>query len=474
MRRLSLFVLLTVVISVAAGCTMGQDYVRPDIKTPEAFLNSEKGAHETANMEWWSKCNDPVLNALIKEALANNKNILIAAANVEQASAVLMQIESPFFPQIGYSASGTKQCGSKNTVAISPGSPYNTFLASSSASWEPDLWGRIRRLTEAARADLLATEDARQGVILSLVSATASSYIQLVGLDAQLAISRQSLITYDESVKLFEKQFAAGQVSLMTVVQARTQYETAAATIPQIELQIIQAENALCVLLGRNPGPVPRGKTMDEIAMPDIPAGVPSDVLTNRPDIRQAEHHLISLNAQIGAARALYFPSISLTGTLGYASKDLSNLFDGGSRLWSYSGSLTGPIFSGGAIYAQVKQAEAAKKAALHNYEFAIQNAFADIENALISRRKMTEKVTAEARLVSAAKEYLRLAQLQYKGGYVPYSTVLQAQQQLFPAELSYAQTRATLLSSIVTIYKAIGGGWVAKADQMIQETVAK
>lgn len=474
MRRLSFFILLTVVISVASGCTMGPDYVRPEIKTPGDFINSEKGAHETANVEWWEKCNDPVLNALIKEALANNKNILIAAANVEQASAVLMQIESPLFPQIGYGGSGTRQRASKNTVALSPGSPYNTFLASSSASWEPDLWGRIRRMTEAARADLLATEEARQGVILSLVSATVSSYIQLLGLDAQLAISKQSLVTYDESVKLFEKQYAVGQVSLMTVVQARTQYETAAAMIPQIELQIIQAENALCVLLGRNPGPVQRGKTMDAMGMPDIPAGVPSDVLANRPDIRQAELHLISLNAQIGAAKALYFPSISLTGTLGYASKDLSNLFDGGSRVWSYSGSLTGPIFSGGAIYAQVKQAEAAKKAALHNYELAIQNAFADIENALISRRKISEKADAEGRLVAAAKEYLRLAQLQYKGGYVPYSTVLQAQQQLFPAELSHAQTRAELLSSMVNIYKAVGGGWVAKAAQKIQETEAK
>lgn len=449
---------------------MGPNYTRPEMKTPDHFIYSEKNLQETANVEWWKLFNDPVLNDLIAEALASNKNILMAADNVEQAAAVLMQLQSPFFPQFGYAGSATRQRSSKNTISVVPNSPFNTFQASSSASWEPDFWGRIRRLTEAARADLLATEEARQGVILSLVSTTVSTYIQLLGLDDQLAISKQSLNAYGEAVKLFEDQYKHGQVSLITVVQAKTQYETAAATIPQIELQIVQTENALSVLLGRNPGPIPRGKAIEGMSMPDIPNGLPSDVLANRPDVRQAEQHLISLNAQIGAARALYFPSISLTGTFGYASKDLSNLFDGRSRLWNYSGSLTGPIFSGGAIYAQVKQAEAAKKAALHNYELSIQNAFADIENALISRKKLSEKVAAEARLVAAGKEYMRLSQLQFNGGYVPYSTVLQAQQQLFPAELSYAQTRASFLSSMVSIYKAMGGGWVAKADLMTQQ----
>jgi multidrug efflux system outer membrane protein len=444
---------------------MGPDYVRPEIHSPDAFTYQEKEAGISVNSQWWKQFNDSALDKLIAESLANNKSVLIAAANVQQAEAVLMQVRSPMFPQIGYGGDGAKQRISESGAgALAPDNPYNAYQAASSATWEIDLWGRIRRQTEAALADLLAAEEARRGVILSLVAATANTYIQLLGLDEQLAISKQSLAAYGESVALFEKQYKYGQVSQMTVEQARTQYETAAAAIPQIELQIVQTENALCILLGRNPGPILRIKTLDEITMPAVPAGIPSELLVNRPDIRQAEQNLIALNARIGAAKALYFPSISLTGDYGYASADLSDLFDGGSRFWSYSGSLTGPIFAGGAIYGQVKQAEAARKAALYNYELSIQSAFADVENALIARRKIAEQTQARKRLVKAGKEYARLARLQYDGGYAPYSTVLQAEQQLFPAELSYAQARASLFSSMVSIYKTMGGGWIVEA----------
>jgi outer membrane protein, multidrug efflux system len=466
MRRINLFIIFSL-FALIAGCMMGPDYKRPEINTPDAFMYQEKDARETANTRWWELFNDPVLDGLIAEALANNKNIMIATANVEQADAVLMQIRSPLFPQFGYSGAGSRQRISEPGDISLPDNPRNSFQAVSSASWELDLWGRVRRLSEAGLADLLATEEARRGVILTLVASTANTYIQLLGLDEQLRISKQSLDAYGESVALFEKQFKYGQVSQMTVEQAKTQYETAEAAIPQIELQIVQTENALCILLGRNPGPIPRSKTMDEIVIINVPAGLPSDLLSNRPDILQAEQNLIALNAQIGAAKALYFPTISLTGGYGYASSDLSDLFKGRSRQWSYSGSLTGPIFTGGAIYGQVKQAEAARKAALYNYELAIQIAFADVENALIARRKISEQIQAQSRLVNAGREYARLAQLQYDGGYAPYSTVLQAQQQLFPAELSYAQGRALLLSSLVNIYKAMGGGWVMEADQM-------
>ncbi|MFZ5572307.1 MAG: efflux transporter outer membrane subunit [Thermodesulfobacteriota bacterium] len=463
MRRYTLSVLLSFV-ALAAGCTVGPDYKKPEVPMPDAFLYQGNEALETVNIRWWQQFGDSVLDGLIAEALANNKSIMVAVANLEKAEARLWQVRSPLFPQIGYSGDAARQRVSESTMGILPENPHNSFQALLSASWEMDLWGRIRRLTEAARADMLATDEAKRGVILSLVASTATTYLQLLGLDEQLFISKRSLAAYDESVQLFEKQFAYGQVSQMTVEQARTQYETAAAAIPQIELQIAQAEHALSILLGRNPGPVSRGKTISEITMPEIPGGIPSDVLVNRPDIRQAEQNLISLNAQIGAAKALYFPTISLTGALGYASRDLSDLMDGNSQLWNVSGSLTGPIFTGGAIEGQVRQAEAARKAALSNYELSIQNAFADVENALISRRKFAEKVQAEGRLVRAGQEYVRLAQLQYHGGYVPYGTVLQAQQQLFPAELSYAQSRASLVIAVVNIYKAMGGGWITEA----------
>jgi multidrug efflux system outer membrane protein len=283
----------------------------------------------------------------------------------------------------------------------------------------------------------------------------------------QLMIAGRTLTTYAESVRMFELQFRYGQVSQMTLEQARTQYETAAGMIPQIESQIAQTENALSILLGRNPGPIQRSRSLFELTIPAVPAGLPSDVLTNRPDIRQSEQNLIAANAQIGAARALYFPTISLTGNLGASSAELSDLFKGSSRVWNFAGSVTGPIFTAGSISGQVQQAEAGRKAALITYESTIQNAFADVENALVAREKQAEQLHAQERLVRASKEYARLAQLQYEGGYSPYLTVLSAQQQLFPAEINHAQYLASAFISYVNLYKAMGGGWVTASEKM-------
>jgi multidrug efflux system outer membrane protein len=450
-----------------SGCMVGPDYVRPVVDVPSAFRYGDGEAQQTANPEWWNQFQDPVLDALIAEALANNRNVKIAAANVEQAAGMLIQARSPFFPQIGYSGTGTKQRASERGATPLPSTvrnPQTSYQTLASASWEIDLWGRVRRLSEAARAVLLATEEARRGVLLSLVASVANSYIQLLGLDEQLLVGKRTVATYAESVRLFELRFKYGQVSQMTVEQARSQYETAAATIPQIESQIAQTENSLSILLGRNPGPIPRGKTIHKLALPTVPAGLPSDVLANRPDIRQAEQDLIAANAQIGAARALHFPTISLTGAFGYTSTDLDRLFQGPAHIWSYAGSIAGPIFTGGAIYGQVKQAEAGREAALNGYQLTIQSAFADVENVLVARKKIVEQVQAQERLVRANSEYVRLARLQYDGGYSPYSTVLQAEQQLFPSELNYAQYRSMLFISLVNIYKAMGGGWRVEA----------
>ena len=451
------------------GCMVGPDYVRPKVDVPAAFRYEDREAKESANTEWWKLFQDPVLNALIAEALANNKNVKIAVANIEKAAGVLTQTRSPLYPQIGYGGSAARERASEAEAVPVPSiipNPQTSYQVLASASWEIDLWGRIRRLSESAQAELLATEEAWHGVILSLVASIASTYIQLLGLDEQLLVSKQTLATYAESVKIFELRFKYGQVSQMTVEQARSQYETAAAAIPQLESQIAQTENALSILLGRNPGPVRRGKTINRLELPAVPAGLPSEVLTNRPDIRQAEQNLIAANAQIGAARALYFPTISLTGAFGFASSDLSNLFTGSARVWSYAGSFAGPIFTGGAISSQVKQAEAARSAALFSYELAIQSAFADAENSLVARSKLVEQVQAQERLVRANSEYVRLARLQYDGGYSPYSTVLQAEQQLFPSELNLVQSHAALFVSLVNIYKAMGGGWRQVASE--------
>jgi len=468
MRRL-FFIAIAVSL---AGCMVGPDYRRPSVDIPQSFRYGEKDARDTANTEWWKEFGDPVLDGLIAEALAGNKDVKVAAANIEKAAGVLTQVRSPLFPQLNYQGDAARQRSSELMATPYPqgvANPFDSFQLFAGATWEIDLWGRVRRLSEAARAELLATREAQRGVILSLVASVAGNYLQLRGLDEQLAISRLNLSAYAESVKIFELQFQYGQISLMNLEQARTQYETAATTIPKLESQIAQTENSLSILLGRNPGPIARGKTNNELAFPVIPAGLPSQLLERRPDLAQAEQNLISANAQIGAAKALYFPTISLTGRYGYQSENLSDLFKGPARIWSYGGSISGPIFTAGGISGQVRQTEAAQTAALLSYEKAIQSAFADVENALVDRKKLEEQLNAQKRLVDASSQYESLAKLQYDGGYAPYSTVLQAQQQLFPAELNLSQIRTALFTSFVTIYKAMGGGWVTVAEQLTQ-----
>ena len=286
---------------------------------------------------------------------------------------------------------------------------------------------------------MLATDEARRGVILSLVAQVASSYLQLRGLDAQLAVARQTLQTYKESVDLFTLQFQYGQVSMMNVAQAQSQYETAAAQIPLLESQIAQTQNSLAVLIGRDPGPIVRGKSVYDLALPQVPAGVPSALLERRPDLLQAEQQLIAANAQIGAAKALYFPTISLTGAFGMPAPTCRSCSPARRKVWSYAGSVAGPIFSFGAVSGQVAQSEAAQQAALLNYQLSIRNAFADVDNALVANQKLQEQLDAQIKLVAALKQYNDLARMQYDGGYTSYSTVLQAEQALFPAELNLA-----------------------------------
>jgi outer membrane protein, multidrug efflux system len=455
------------------GCMIGPDYFRPEVKTPENFRTDITDAQNTADTEWWKQFEDPVLDELITTALENNKSVQIAAANVERAAGVLGQTRSALFPQVGYGGDAVRQRFSEDLDAAPVSgipNPDNSYQIFASASWEIDLWGRIRRQTEAAQANLMATEEARRGVVLSLVSLVATSYLQLRGLDEQLIIAKRTLSTYDESVKLFKLQFKYGVVSQITVEQSLSQYETAAAAIPLIELAIAQTENGLSILLGRDPGPIARGKPITELVSPAIPAGLPSALLEQRPDILQAEQELIAANAQIGAAKALYFPTISLTALFGGASSALSGLFSGPAKLWSYAGSVTGPIFTGGSISSQVTQAEAAHQASLVRYQAVIQNAFRDVDDALSARVNLRKQLDAQERLVKALGEYTRLARLQYNEGYVPYSTVLQAEQDLFPAELNIAQIRAGLLASNAAIYRAMGGGWVTEATHIADQ----
>jgi multidrug efflux system outer membrane protein len=434
-------------------------------------------AKGSLDLAWWNQFDDPVLTGLIEEALRNNQNLKVAAANIKAALGLMIETRAPLFPQAGYEGDYQRNRFSNSSLSSSLPLPFSftnpmtTWEAMLTGSWQLDLWGRTRRLTEAAEANVMSFAQARRGVLLSLVASVADNYILLRGLDEQLAISIRTMQSYHEEVVYFETQFKYGQTSQMSVAQAKTQYEQAAAQIPQIEIQIAETENILSVLLGSNPRTIPRGKSIYDLAMPEIPEGLPSELLCQRPDIMQAEENLIAANAEIGAAKALYFPSVSLTGFFGNSSTELSSLFTGPSRTWNFTGSVVGPIFTAGSIYGQVMQAKANREAAVHTYQEVIQNAFADVENSLIAHTKLMEQIESETRLVEAAGEYQHLAMLQYKGGYSPYYVVIQAQEQYFPAQLAWAQTRAQIFSSIVNIYQALGGGWINIAEELTATT---
>lgn len=452
------------------GCKIGPDYRRPCIEIPASYRFMPEEVSEMLNSLWWEQFDDMALVSLIEEALRYNEDIRIAAANIEQAMGILMQTRSTLFPQIGYSLSGERERISGITNPLLQNfivNPATTYEALATLTWDIDLWGRIRRQIESAKAELFATVQARRNVILSVVASVANSYLLLRGLDEQLNIAKKTLETYKEALVYFEKQYSYGQTSKMTVAQAATQYEMAAAAIPNIELQIVETQNALSVLLGLNPVEIIRGKSISELTLPDVPEGIPSHILFERPDILESEQKLIAANAQIGAARALYLPNISLTGAHGHKSHELKNLFTTASEVWSCAGNIVGPIFTFGAITGGVIQATGEMKAALYNYKLTIKNAFAEVENALASREYYLKQLAAQQGLVEAAKEYTTLANLQYQGGYSPYFVVLQAQEQLFPAELQLVQTRVYLLNSLVSIYQAMGGGWVICAECM-------
>ncbi len=451
--------------ALLSGCAVGPNYHRPPVDVPEAYRYEPADARNTADTAWWKQFKDPVLDGYIDEALASNWNVRIAMANVEKSAGVLMTTKAPIFPQFLYGGQFLRERGSQAVFAAIPGA-HTTLGIVGSATWELDLWGKIRRQTESAEASLMASVYAKRGVILTLVSQVAGTYVQLLALDEQLEIAKQTKKAYAESVRIFEARFKQGQTSKMTLEQARSQYEEASAAVPLFENQIAITENALCVLLGRNPGPLARGLALNKLAMPEVPAGLPSELLARRPDILQAEQDLIAANALIGAAQAQYFPVVTLTGGYGFASKDLANLFSGAGQMWTFGMNIVGPIFTAGSIEGQVASAEATQKAALANYRQAIQAGFADVESSLNSREKLQEQLAAQERRVVALREYDRLAWLQFNDGYTPYLTVLYAEQQLFPAELSASQTRAASFVSVINIYKAMGGGWVTIAER--------
>lgn len=463
---------LILCLFVVTGCMVGPNYRRPCVSIPDGFrFDTGKKKEDTLGTAWWKDFNDPVLEALVAEALAYNNTVKAATARIQQAIGLLIQIRAPLFPQIGYDAFVHRERLSRTLATPLPRTvpnPQTTIQATVNASWQLDFFGRIQRQVESATANVLASVETERDIVLTLVASVVNAYIALRGLDEQLEIAKKTFKSYEEALIYFKTQYQYGQTSQLSVAQASTQYELAASKIPQIEFQIAQTENALSVLLGRNPTGIPRGKAISELTMPAIPEGLPSEILEQRPDVKRAEFAIVAANADIGAAKALYFPSITLTGQYGAASSSLSHLFSGPSRIWSYTADITGPIFTAGAIYGQVLQAEGATYAAIAEYRNTIEQAFSEVADAFAGRTLLQEQLAAQGRLVEAAGEYVRLSQLQYNGGYSPYFVVLQAQQQLFPSELSWVETRVTLFQAAVNIYRALGGGWVTIATQQL------
>ena len=455
------------------GCMVGPNYRRPMVETPPLWRFEEKEAKEVANTAWWEEFDDPVLKDLIQVAMKENKDVKIVAARVEEFMGRYRTTRASLFPQVGAGASGSRsrvtEKGATSWAALAPvtENPANDFQISLNASWEIDLWGRLRRATEAARADLLSTEEGRRAVILTLVTSVASAYVNLRDLDMQLEIAKRTAKSREETYHLFQMRFQGGVISDLELNQVKSEYEQALSTIPFLEKTITQQENGLSVLLGRNPGPIPRGKTIDGFVLPAVPAGLPSDLLANRPDIRQAEQALIAANARIGVARSLYFPTISLTGLLGFESIELSSLFSGPAKVWNFAAPLTAPIFTGGAIRGQVKSAEAVQQQSILRYQQSIQTAFREVEDALIDQKRTREQLEIQARQVGSLRDYARFARLRFDNGYTSYIEVLDAERSLFNAELSQAQTKGSLFQSLVNLYKAMGGGWVVQADHM-------
>ena len=463
-------IILLGVVLLLAGCAVGPDYKRPAVDTPQSFRFEDKEAKDLANTAWWEQFNDPVLNQLIGIALQENKDVKIAAARIGQFVGQYMTTRSAFFPQIGAGASGGMQRVTEKGFSPLPSSvsnPNDVWEIFLNGNWEIDIWGKIRRATEAARAGILSSEEGRRTVILTLVAAVASTYIDLRDADRELEISRMTAEAYKESLRIFELRFKEGFSAAIEVNMIRAEYEQALSRISYYGKTIPQLENALSILLGRNPGPIPRGKTLDDLALPDVPSGLPSDLLEQRPDIRRAEQDLIAANAQIGVAKSLYYPAISLTGVFGFSSTDLSKLFTSSSQAWSWAVPVTAPIFTAGAIRGQVKSAEAQQQELVVRYQQVIQAAFREVDDSLIDQSQTKEQLEALGRQVVALKEYARLAQLRFDEGYTSYLEVLDANRSLFDAQLRYAQTKATLFRSFVSLYKAMGGGWVTEADKM-------
>jgi len=465
LRRLTASLLLC----VTAGCmTVGPNYERPKVEVAEAW-QGEVGGPVPA--QWWHSYNDAVLDRMVDEALAHNYDLAAAFARVEEAQAVLGITRADQLPTVTAQAGASRNRFSATRALAFPGQPlyFNDFNASLQATWEIDLWGKYRRATEAARADLLAARWNREAIRLSLIAQVAQSYFNLRALDAQVAVARETIATRQSSLELQRLRLKAGLASQFEIDQLQAETAAAQSLLPALETQLAQQETALGVLLGRSPRAlvqtVPdRGAAIEALTIPPgVPSGLPSHLLERRPDLRQAEERLIAANARIGVARAAYYPSISLTGLLGVESISLSDLFTTDSLFWQAGGSLAQTVFDAGRTKSQVGVATARQKQMLAEYQSTVQNAFRDTLDALVAQRKANETLQAEQTRVTALTSALQLAKMRYERGIASQLDVLDAERGLLDAQLNRVTAQRAQLAASADLYKALGGGWTAE-----------
>jgi outer membrane protein, multidrug efflux system len=456
--------LILVTLLICTGCAVGPKYKRPTLTVPEGYrgLAPDAGQQTSASLadeKWWTVFQDPQLQQLIRTALVQNYDVRIAATRILQAQAILGITRAEQYPTITGGASTTNARAQRTKVLPEFESSANEVNLS--LVWELDFWGKFRRATEAARASLLATEWGKRAVISSLVSNVATAYFQLRELDLELEISKRTLDSRKQSLNLVEIRARGGVTALIDVRQSEQLVYTAAGSIPDLERRIEQQENFLSVLLGNNPGPITRGKSLVENSvLPTVPAGLPSSLLEKRPDIQATEQQLVAANARIGVAKAAYFPQITLTAIAGYQSPALTDLFTGPAGFWNFGGQLLQPIFTGGRIRSNVRLTEAQQQEAVLFYQSTIQQAFREVSDSLIAYRKDQEFRQQQELLAVAAEDTVRLANVRYSGGVSSYLEVLDSDTRYFDAQLALAQAQLNERLALVQLYNALGGGW--------------
>jgi outer membrane protein, multidrug efflux system len=456
---------LLLIMLLSAGCAVGPNYKRPSTDVPGMYRGTtpqdaaQPAAESLGEEKWWEVFQDKQLQDLVYTALQQNYDVRIAATRILEAQAQLGITRADQLPSVSAGAQAVNERNPQTKLFHQYETSANQVDLS--LAWELDFWGKYRRATESARANLLATEWAREAVVSTLVSDVATAYFRLRSLDLQLEISRRTLASRQDSLQLTQKLANGGATSMLDVRQAEQLVSTAAETIPDLERQIEQQENFISTLLGNNPGPIARGmKLTEQPHAADVPAGLPSSLLERRPDIREAEAQLIAANAQIGVAKAAYFPEISLTADAGYQSSALTSLFTGPAGLWSFGGSLVQPIFAGGRIRSGVKFSEARQQEMVLTYRQTIQQAFRRVSDALVEYHKDREFREDQQQLAFSAQEAAQLSEMRYRGGAASYLEVLTNETNYFDAELGLAQAQSHELVALVQIYQALGGGW--------------